>query len=638
MRVAGLGASPNPNATAATQTPGQSSGEPAGVSAEVSPWESFVLAKSSDEFCRAWLALICTQIVGVCAAAVLVEDGLAQRFVPLAAWPETAPDMARLSAVVQRALTEKRGIVQPEVKDAVRSTHIAYPVLMGSRVGAVVALDMSGLDEDVQLALRHIHWASAWLTNMFSQRELDLATQGQERLGSVLEIVVSALRHAKFQQALFEVANQLRQRFKASRVAIGLAEHALVKVTALSEAATFERHSPMVKAYSRAMDEAFDHGAPLSASALIRTPTEATSQQAASPQHHALLACSGASHVLSYPLLLGARCLGVLLIEQDGDGFTAADMIWLDAFAALLTPIIAQRKAAEAGVLARLSAQSQSLLEKLFGPRHLVWKASASLMLLIFSLLLLVSLPYRVTAKTVIEGEVQRVSAAPFEGFIAASFVRAGDSVKTGQLLAQLDDRDLKIEQLRWASEGEQYDNKLREAMANGDMTGVQVIGAQLRQSQAQLALVSAKIERAQLIAPYAGLVVSGDLSQQIGAPVETGKKLFEIAPLQRYRIILQVDEREIRHVSVGQVGQIVMTGIASDAMPLSVLKVTPVASAQDGKNFFRVEASLDRVPDHLRPGMEGVGKIEVGSRRLWWILTHSLTDWLSLSLWTWML
>jgi multidrug efflux pump subunit AcrA (membrane-fusion protein) len=133
-------------------------------------------------------------------------------------------------------------------------------------------------------------------------------------------------------------------------------------------------------------------------------------------------------------------------------------------------------------------------------------------------------------------------------------------------------------------------------------------------------------------------LVVSGDLSQQIGAPVETGKKLFEIAPLQRYRIILQVDEREIRHVSVGQVGQIVMTGIASDAMPLSVLKVTPVASAQDGKNFFRVEASLDRVPDHLRPGMEGVGKIEVGSRRLWWILTHSLTDWLSLSLWTWML
>jgi len=34
---------------------------------------------------------------------------------------------------------------------------------------------------------------------------------------------------------------------------------------------------------------------------------------------------------------------------------------------------------------------------------------------------------------------------------------------------------------------------------------------------------------------------------------------------------------------------------------------------------------------------MEGVGKIEVGRRRLWWILMHSFTDWLTLSLWTWM-
>lgn len=634
-----LGAGASPCATASTRLPGQSASDSVGAPDGALAWETFVLAKSSDEFCRAWLALICAQVVGVRAAAVLVENAQTQNFVPIAAWPENVPDMARLSAVVQQALTEKRGIVLPDIRASDRFTHIAYPVMVGVRVGAVVTLDLSASEEDVRLALRHIHWASAWLTNMFSQRELELATQGRERAGSVLDIVVVALRHDKFQQALFEVTNELRQRFNGSRVAIGLAEHGLVKVTALSEADTFERHSPMVKAYTRAMEEAFDHGAPVSASSVIRNGAGHIKNEAALPQHQALLACSGASDVLSYPLLQGARCLGVLVIErQEGTGFEAADLAWLDAFAALLTPIIAQRKAAEVGALARLAKQSQSLLEKLFGPRHLVWKAAASLMLSMLGVLVLVSPQYRVSAKTVIEGEIQRVTAAPFDGFISASFVRAGDTVKTGQILAQLDDRDLKIEQLRWVSECDQHNNKLREAMATGDMTGVQVIGTQLRQAQAQLALVSGKIARAQLTAPYDGLVVSGDLSQQIGAPVETGKKLFEIAPLQRYRIILQVDEREIRHVSVGQVGQIVITGIASDPMPLRVLKVTPVASAQDGKNFFRVEASLDRVPDRLRPGMEGVGKIEVGHRRLWWILTHSLTDWLSLSLWTWML
>src|SRR5712691_10125961 len=64
---------------------------------------------------------------------------------------------------------------------------------------------------------------------------------------------------------------------------------------------------------------------------------------------------------------------------------------------------------------------------------HLVWKFGTALALIVVALVTLVEIDYRVTAKTVIEGEVQRVAAAPFEGFIAASHVRAGDIVREGQ-------------------------------------------------------------------------------------------------------------------------------------------------------------------------------------------------------------
>ncbi len=605
-------------------------------------WDAFTQAKSADEFCHAWLVLVCAQVPSSRGAAILVEGVEANTFVPIAAWPEATADMARLSAVVERSLKEKRGVVLPDVKNGVRITNIAYPVMVGERVGGVVALDTAGSDAEVQAALHTIHWGCAWLSNMFVRRDLELAAQGTERVGSVLEVVAIALRHGKFQQALFEVANELRQRFAGSRVAIGLARHATVKVLALSEAATFEKHTAIVKAYTRAMEEVYDHGKPVCVSTRNRSADTQSAQHAQEepphPQHLALLACSGDTDVLSYPLIHGTRCIGVLVVEKSAEsGFGAADLAWMEAFAALLTPIVDQRRAAERSAAGRMLDEGRTLLNKFFGPRHLVWKAAGSLTLLVLAVLVLVQMEYRVGAKTVIEGEVQRVAAAPFEGFIGASFVRAGDTVKKGQVLAQLDDRDLKIEQVRWASERDQYDNKLREAMASSDMTALQVLGAQLRQSQAQLALVTEKIERAHLTAPYDGLVVSGDLSQQIGSPVETGKKLFEIAPLQSYRVILQVDEREIRHVMPDQRGQMVITGIASDPLPLHVLKVTPVATAQDGKNFFRVEARLERTSALLRPGMEGVGKIEVGRRRLWWILTHSFTDWLTLSLWTWM-
>lgn len=604
-------------------------------------WDAFVQARTSDELCRNWLALICGQVAAPRAAAVLVEGLEANAFVPIAAWPEKAPDMAHLGKVVERALAERRGIVQPDISKGVRTTHIAYPVFVGERVAGVVVLDTGGTDDEVKAALRHIHWGSAWLVNLLARRDLELASASAARMRTVLETTALALRHGKFQQALFEVANDLRQRFSASRVAIGLVDHAAVKLAALSEAATFEKHAPMVKAYTRAMEEASDAGNPVSVSTATRGGAAAADPTAAAapyPEHLALLASTGDSDVLSFPLMQGARCVGVLLVEKTAEtGFDAADQAWLDAFGALLTPIIEQRQAAERSAFKRLLHEGKDVLHKIFGPRHLVWKAASSLTVLLLAVLLLVHIDYRVTAKTVIEGEIQRVAAAPFEGFIGASHVRAGDFVKQGQVLAQLDDRDLRIEQLRWASERDQHDSKLREAMANRDMTAMQVVGAQLRQAQAQLALVTEKIDRARLTAPYDGIVVSGDLSQQIGSPVETGKKLFEIAPLQSYRVILQVDEREIRHVKEGQTGQIVITGLAGDPLPMTVMKVTPVATAQDGKNFFRVEASLGRAASRLRPGMEGVGKVETGSQQLWWIVTHSFTDWLTLSLWTWM-
>ena len=118
------------------------------------------------------------------------------------------------------------------------------------------------------------------------------------------------------------------------------------------------------------------------------------------------------------------------------------------------------------------------------------------------------------------------------------------------------------------------------------------------------------------------------------GAPVEQGKLLFQIAPLDSYRVILQVDERDIANISIGQMGDLTLAGLPDQQLPFSVEQITPMATAQDGQNFFRVEAHLRASAARLRPGMEGVGKISIGQRRLVWIVTHNMMDWLQL--WAW--
>jgi hypothetical protein len=60
------------------------------------------------------------------------------------------------------------------------------------------------------------------------------------------------------------------------------------------------------------------------------------------------------------------------------------------------------------------------------------------------------------------------------------------------------------------------------------------------------------------------------------------------------------------------------------------------MASTRDGRNFFEVEGRFDGGPADLRPGLQGVAKIEAGNRTPAWIWTHRFFDWLRLALWSW--
>ena len=131
--------------------------------------------------------------------------------------------------------------------------------------------------------------------------------------------------------------------------------------------------------------------------------------------------------------------------------------------------------------------------------------------------------------------------------------------------------------------------------------------------------------------------MVEGDLSQKLGAPVERGQVLFEVAPLESYRVVLQVDERDVADVAVGQRGTLLLSAFPSEPIPFAVEKITPVSSALEGRNYFRVEARPEGAGGRLRPGMEGVGKIEIGRRRVIWIWTRQAIDWFRLALWSWL-
>ena len=244
---------------------------------------------------------------------------------------------------------------------------------------------------------------------------------------------------------------------------------------------------------------------------------------------------------------------------------------------------------------------------------------------------------YRVTAAANIEGKVQRAVVAPFDGYIAAAHARAGETVAAGEVIAELDTEELQLQRQRHIAEKAEYDRQYRKALANRDQTQAHIFKSQMQQTEAQLDLVEKKIDRAGLRSTLDGVIITGDLSRSLGAPVATGEILFEVAPLDQYRLIVQVDEKQVAEVDSGMTGMLTLKALPGSKLPFSVQKVSPVYAEDVDGISYRVEARLDADHAALRPGMEGVAKIEIGQRSLLWIYTHELLDLIRLWAWRWL-
>jgi RND family efflux transporter MFP subunit len=236
----------------------------------------------------------------------------------------------------------------------------------------------------------------------------------------------------------------------------------------------------------------------------------------------------------------------------------------------------------------------------------------------------------------VVEGEVRRTIAAGLDGYIGSEHVRAGQVVHQGDVLATLDDSELNLQRLRWIATRQQHQSELDRALATGTRADVNIDNAQIAEAAAEIALLDAQLARTKIVAPFDGLITNGDLSQSVGMPVQRAQVLFEIAPLDSYRVIVRVPDNEIARVAPNHTGTLVLSALPDHHFDLHVVRVTPIAEQADGANTFRVEARLDTASAQLRPNMEGVAKIDAGRHLLIWAWTHHLIDAARLWLWSW--
>ena len=270
-----------------------------------------------------------------------------------------------------------------------------------------------------------------------------------------------------------------------------------------------------------------------------------------------------------------------------------------------------------------------------------ILQSSRSRLVLVGVLLLVAAMSflsgtYRVTSPASLEGSIQRVIVAPFDGYITNAFARAGETVAAGDVIAELDSQELLLQQQRYQAEKNEYTHQYRKALAVREKAQAHIYRSQVSQTEAQLKLLEKKIQRSKLVAPLDGVIISGDLSRSLGAQVDTGDVLFEVAPLDEYRLIIFVDEKQVVDVQQGLRGMLSLKALPDTEFSFVVHKVSPVFEENLSGIAYRVEARLEKNNPALRPGMQGIAKIDIDQRSYSWIYLHDLYDAIRLWLWAW--
>jgi RND family efflux transporter MFP subunit len=612
-------------------TRGPATGAP---SEDVAAWRHFAQATTVGEFYRGWLNVQCRLLSGVVGAVVLgVDGGRLQTASPLAVWGNLQRSLRPLTEVAQRALAQHTRIVAAHDVDTVRRYAVAFPVQARGLIVGVMALELGPRPEpELEAALRQLEWGSGWLEALaLRQSTAGEASAARERLQTVLDLVASAQGHARFAEAATTFVTELATRLSCDRVSIGFVRRGRARVSAVSHTAHLGRRSNLLQAIGAAMDEAIDQKAP------VVTPSPSGVTPRVSRAHDELARHGAGSTVYTVPFVSGRRIVGAITFERPADRpFDQLALDLIEAVAGLAGPGLEILRREDRWLVIKAIDAARGTLAGLLGPGELAFKLAAIGVLAALAFVFFAKGDYRVTARALMEPSVRRVAVAPFGGYVREAPVRAGDLVRAGQVLVVLDDRELRLERAKLESQREQLDRQRALALAQGNAAQINIARAQIDQATARIGLIEEQLGKTRVVAGFDGVVVTGDLSQSLGVPVDKGQVLFEIAPLGAYRLVVQVDERDINDVTVGGRGRLLLAAAPADPLPFTVERIVPVSVAREGRNFFRVEGRLEQTPERLRPGMEGVAKIDVDRRLLATIWTRSARDSALLTLWTW--
>jgi membrane fusion protein (multidrug efflux system) len=204
-----------------------------------------------------------------------------------------------------------------------------------------------------------------------------------------------------------------------------------------------------------------------------------------------------------------------------------------------------------------------------------------------------------------LEAEADAEVIAKVGGEVRRIYVEEGDRVAAGQILASLDDRQLKLQAAQTSAALAKSERDFKRQVELNEK-GLVSAGAfeglkyDLDNHRAADDIARLNLSYSQIRAPFAGVVSSRHI--KMGQEIAVGSKLFRVTNPMPLKASVFVPERELARLKPGQSASISVDALAGRVFPAVVKLVSPTVDSATAT--FKVTLEVNDPKGALKPGM----------------------------------
>jgi putative peptide zinc metalloprotease protein len=237
---------------------------------------------------------------------------------------------------------------------------------------------------------------------------------------------------------------------------------------------------------------------------------------------------------------------------------------------------------------------------------------------------------------------------AEVEGKVQQVFVRQGDEVKAGQVLAVLQNPEIEAEAKVLAQELALASSDLRYDQDRSDFALAAKAVRERGRLQEELTVARKKVQELEIRAPFDGVVATPEVEQTAGAYLSAGDEFARVVDRRTMKARILVRDWELQEIHTGASAQVKVlpfpyrtySGKVDAILPAAALD-RPIAQTQNLQrlgqnltNYFAVEMEFANQDGSLREGMTGTAKISGRRHSIAWQVARGAWRWMRGQIW----